>query len=167
MGFACLGSTCNTFQISSISRDGQGEAWPSLPRPLPPPCPHMGVSSAALPEGSLRRQECPRCGLSTRHTAPQFSADLEVGTSINPLYWSRKKLRPRALRGPPKVTVRSELGLLLQHPAASRFWPTLPRQGGVSDLGVSPWSGCHPHFLSFTPKWRLSSCPSIQHLRMP
>ena len=35
----------------------------------------------------------------------------------------------------------------------------LPCQSGVSDLGVTLWSGCHHRFLCFTPRWRLSSCP--------
>lgn len=81
-----------------------------------------------------------------------------------PFYWSGK-LRPEAVRGLPKVTVRIELCPV---PSALCALKVLAQgchaEGCISDLGVTLWSGCFLFSLLCPPKGRCA--PSLDALSM-
>lgn len=122
------------------------EEWHCLPSPLPLPSPPPPWTPALQrrPNQCFGARVASTVDSALRTRVLQFSASLEVGTSIIPFYWSRK-LRLRAVRGLPKVMVRPELCLA---PLASCCLKVLAHgcraKGWVSDLGVSLWSGYHP-----------------------
>lgn len=143
------------------------ERWKGAWR-FPPfafPAPHMHLLCGAVP----RRAGTPdvtgrHAALGALPRAVQVSPSLGVGTSVIPFQWSGK-LRPRAVRGLPKVTVRIELCLA---PSALCALEVLARachaKCCVSDLGVTLWSGYLPFSLPCTPKWR--PAPPLDALSM-